>query len=693
DSQTASFTITVTQGNRAPVITSTPIAYVIEGDEWRYTLEANDPDGDDLTYSMTQGPSGAVFDPATHQVIWPTTGVALGNYDIQFSVSDTEALTTEQSVTIEVLPAERKTTHEGTEFWLPVTLNHVRVSNPGTFDINLVSNGVDTEATIEIPALGVVENLSLTADQMATYSINLEEFALTEGYTLSQVLEDYGIHITAASPIAVYLMNQKVSSTDGFLGLPVASLGQEYIVATYIMLGKLGIMSTVDGGQLGPIVTIVATEDNTQVTIDPIMDIFPGGQQQVETGTPIEITLNRGDVYNLETRGSYKADLTGTLVRADKPVSVFGQMSTTNIPAGVTASDHIVEQIPPIESLATEYYTAPFWGRTEHGRSWYVEYGDTFRAVAPYDNTAIYIDDVLRARLNRGEYFEFATMHAQHVTASHPVLLVQYSNGNQIDDGYRELQSQYTDPFMVVVPPAEQFLNRYTINTPARDLAYNFVNLLVPTSTLSTLTVDGQSIDQSLFNEIPNSPFSYSQFSISPGSHHIEAQQPFGAYVYGYDYYESYGYLGGMALSVGASTTSLTLTGEATQTLDNQWCAESTIVDMHSVPVNGARIRFNLAGVTPHDAYRFSDAHGIARYCYRGNKTGIDTVTASLNQLSQSATVEWLTGTQNLAPVISSLPILDVVSGEDFSYDAQAEDPEGEALVYSLVESPNGMTI
>ncbi|MCU7892800.1 MAG: tandem-95 repeat protein [Candidatus Thiodiazotropha sp. (ex Ustalcina ferruginea)] len=138
DNQMASFNITVTQGNHAPVITSTPIVFVIEGDEWRYTLEANDPDGDDLTYSMIQAPSGAVFDPATHQVIWPTTGVALGNYDIQFSVSDTEALITEQSVTIEVLPAERKTTHEGTEFWLPVTLNHVRVSNPGTFDINLV---------------------------------------------------------------------------------------------------------------------------------------------------------------------------------------------------------------------------------------------------------------------------------------------------------------------------------------------------------------------------------------------------------------------------------------------------------------------------------------------------------------------------------------------------------------------------
>ena len=103
---------------------------------------------------------------------------------------------------------------------------------------------------------------------------------------------------------------------SGFLGLSVASLGQEYITATSIMLGKIGILATVDAGQPGPITTLVATEDNTQVTIDPVMDIFTGGQGQIEAGTPIELIMNRGDIYNLETRGSFKADLTGSTIRA-----------------------------------------------------------------------------------------------------------------------------------------------------------------------------------------------------------------------------------------------------------------------------------------------------------------------------------------------------------------------------------------
>ena len=679
--------------NVVPQITSMPVAFVVEGDSWTYTLEASDSNGDSLSYSMLQSPVGAVLDLNTNTVTWPTSGLAPGNYDFQFTVVDDGGLSVEQFITVELLPAERTATHEGTEFWIPVSINAVTVSSGGTFDINLVSNGTNTQATIEIPALSIVETLSLTANQMATYSINLDDFSATEGFTLNALLENYAIHITAASPISAYFMNQKTSTTDGFLGLPAASLGREYIAATYIMLGRLGISKTVDGGQLGAIITLVATEDNTQVRIDPIMDILPGDQRQIEVGTPIELTMNRGDVYHLETKGSFKADLTGSMIKADKPISVIGQMECVYIPVDQTACDHLVEQLPPIESLATDYYTVPFWGRTVNGRFSSREYGDTFRVVAPYDNTDIYIDEVLRARLNRGEYFEYLANGPRRIRSNHPVLLMQYANGNQYDNGYRELPSNFTDPFMVIVPPAEQFLKQYTVNTPARDLAYNYANLLVPTSAIATVTVDGQNIDPSLFGEIPNSEYSYLQLPLTAGSHHLAAQEPFGTYLYGYDYFESYGYLGGMAFSPSQSVTSLSLSGEATQTLDEQWCAESTAVDAYGRPVSGVRVKFNVAGVTRRDAYRFADAHGIARYCYRANKAGVDTVTASVNQLSQSTAIDWVAGTQNLAPVISSLPDLGAVVGESYSYDVIAEDPEGGDLLYALIEAPTGMSI
>ena len=46
------------------------------------------------------------------------------------------------------------------------------------------------------------------------------------------------------------------------------------------------------------------------------------------------------------------------------------------------------------------------------------------------------------------------------ITASAPVLVAQYANGGTFD-------STVGDPFMMIIPPYEQFLGAYTISTPA----------------------------------------------------------------------------------------------------------------------------------------------------------------------------------------------------------------------------------
>ena len=698
-SSTASVTITVNALNKAPEISSTPINFVLAGSQWNYTLQATDAEGDSLTYAMTKAPEGAIFDNGSQQATWPTNSALPNSYDFEFTVIDAQGLTTIQAFSIEVLSTERSVTHEGTEFWLPVSINSesevVRISG-GTFDVNLVSHGENTEVVLEIAALGFSQNLSLIADQITTYSFDLNELATSEIFHLNKVLTGYALHISSPTPISAYLMNQKASSTDGFLGLPKASLGKEYIATTSTMLGVLGIYRNVDFGQYGPIVTLVATEDNTQIVIHPIMDIFPGDQRQVEVGTPIELVLNRGDVYNLETRGSYKADLTGTMIKADKAISVIGQMECANIPVDIKACDHIVEQLPPIESLGTEYFTAPLWGRAENGDYNRVG-GDTFRVVAPFDNTLVYLNNALSAKLNQGEYFEFIANKAQHIKSSHPVSVTQFSHGNQYDsrEGNRELPKDFTDPFMVVVPSAEQFLKQYTFTTPARDLAYNFANLIVPNNAIASIKLDGQPIASNLFTVIANSEYSFVQLPVSTGAHHINADDNFGLYIYGYDYYESYGYLGGMAFSVPSAVASLELSAADSQTLDDDLCVEATLLDQYGRPVQGARVTFDITGVTTSTAYPFSDANGIARYCYRASEQGTDNIEATINDLSETLSSNWLAGSQNQAPIISSIPGLEVVHKSSYSYQVLAVDPENEALTYELIEMPssNNMTI
>jgi len=81
-------TITVGNVNRPPVLQQVGNKQVYEGDSLLFTLSANDPDNDQLTYSVNTIPSGASFDPIIKTFTWnPSIGSA-GSYSVQFIVTD-----------------------------------------------------------------------------------------------------------------------------------------------------------------------------------------------------------------------------------------------------------------------------------------------------------------------------------------------------------------------------------------------------------------------------------------------------------------------------------------------------------------------------------------------------------------------------------------------------------------------------
>jgi len=153
-STTQSFTLTIVNTNRTPEITSTPINFVVSGDSWVYTLQAVDPDGDSLTYSMMQSPGGATFNAQTGEASWANNGQSPGNYDFSFVVEDGNSLSVTQTVTVELLSAERTTTHEGTEFWVPFSINFKQnPNNTNTYFIYLVTQHSNVIVNLEIKSL------------------------------------------------------------------------------------------------------------------------------------------------------------------------------------------------------------------------------------------------------------------------------------------------------------------------------------------------------------------------------------------------------------------------------------------------------------------------------------------------------------------------------------------------------------
>ncbi|MHC1583786.1 MAG: putative Ig domain-containing protein [Methanosarcinales archaeon] len=100
-------TIVVTNTDRAPVLDHIDDRSVDENDLLEFTVNASDPDGDILTYSASNLPDGATFDPGTREFSWTPDFDQEGTYpDVHFEVTDGE-LTDWENITIVVNTTNR----------------------------------------------------------------------------------------------------------------------------------------------------------------------------------------------------------------------------------------------------------------------------------------------------------------------------------------------------------------------------------------------------------------------------------------------------------------------------------------------------------------------------------------------------------------------------------------------------------
>jgi hypothetical protein len=75
--------------NHPPVLASIGNQSVTEGDLLSFTLQATDPNGDDLAFSASNLPEGASFNSSSNTFSWVPSYIQAGNYtDVEFTVTD-----------------------------------------------------------------------------------------------------------------------------------------------------------------------------------------------------------------------------------------------------------------------------------------------------------------------------------------------------------------------------------------------------------------------------------------------------------------------------------------------------------------------------------------------------------------------------------------------------------------------------
>ncbi len=399
-------------------------------------------------------------------------------------------------------------------------------------------------STVNVYMPSPIFNNNYTVYAYQTTEVNLPQ---NSELKVSDSLSYTTIRVTSDNDIAVYGINKRLTVTDAFLALPVESLGTEYIIQSYP--SSLTENPSTGGSQFA----VVGTKDNTYVTITLPINTGP-----YFAGVPYSVTLQTGQAYYLKATGLPGNDLSGTKISSNYPVAVFGSHQCANVPDNELFCDYLIEQLPPVTSWGKEFIIVPLAGRKN---------GDTYRFLASEDNCDIYLDGLKITTLNKNEIYEAIIDGPGYISSTGRILLTQYANGVSYDNPTNDIG----DPFMMIIPPVEQFLSSYTIYSPdigtPVTLTSNFLNLIVNKSDKSNIKVDATPVPSFIFTDLSYGDFSVARVSVNTGTHNITGELPFLVLVYGFNWRESYGYPAGTALYDFVSSPTPTITNTITATI------------------------------------------------------------------------------------------------------------------------------
>ena len=182
--------------NSAPLIVSTAITTATEGALYTYEVEATDPEGDALTYSLTTSPTGMTINSSTGVITWIPT--AVGSYEVTVEVSDLYRSTSQPFIiivsatkltSIVVLPANMSIPAGQTDTITSVTAYY---DNGTEADIALTAciyESNNTQVTVTNGKISVSTTCAATA---ATITVSYTEKDVTKSDTVNITITSSG---------------------------------------------------------------------------------------------------------------------------------------------------------------------------------------------------------------------------------------------------------------------------------------------------------------------------------------------------------------------------------------------------------------------------------------------------------------------------------------------------------------------
>ena len=456
--------------------------------------------------------------------------------------------------------AATRSSYVGCDYWPTVLANEVLplfdyavvVANAGTETANITvtgPNGVNRTATVMPDSLATIYLPWVDALKQGTIT------AGCAGVPFGSIKVARGAyHLVSTRPVSVYQFNAlEYKSVGGPPGrdwtTPCApgpfcnggnclshSNDASLLLPSTAMTGNYRVAGQTAQSE-GSYFTITGTQDGTTVTVKlgTAGKLVAGaGVPSAPAGGSVMLSLDAGDVAQLfAAKGD---DLSGSLVRADKPIQVMTGSPCHTAPDGATFCDHLEESILPAEALGKHYFVTVPTGPNA------VAVGHIVRLYGHIDGTHLTYAPATPpgapATINAGDVVDLGKVGSDFEVKGDQAFIV---GTLMLSASLSDPMGSRGDPSQSFPVAVEQYRDNYVFLSPD-DYDVSFADVAAPQD--ASLTLDGMAVAGAPI-PIGATGIVVHRLKLKSGAHRLRATKPVGIQVMGYGNATSYQFPGG----------------------------------------------------------------------------------------------------------------------------------------------------
>ena len=373
---------------------------------------------------------------------------------------------------------------------------HFRATEPSRVEVNFAN---ELHETYEIP-------IGLSSIKLTSRQANLITAFVSNGdnvNTSAQIISDNKIILAFSNSIGF--------SSEATVAMPLISAGHHYIVADPFegapggvapYIGQVNIIAT--GGKT--VLRIILPDRTEKVVFLDAMSTYTVEQQDVNL-SGLEIIVSK-DQTIVPGNGPSPLYCNPVVVYVGAQKRPYGQ---TDFPE---YASHIIEALPPISMVGTEYLVAPLLGREEKMH--------IYTYVATEDNTTIEVTTPFGTSsvvFNKGKQRTTPVGYGIYLKADKPILVTQQAYSQDSSNMLLpvKLGEAMGSAFSITHSSFEQGIEETVVEIAEHKSIINqFLNIGIATVDAPNFSISPYA-DPINFTEIGNSGYSYASVAVEPG--------------------------------------------------------------------------------------------------------------------------------------------------------------------------------